>query len=213
MAMIRVDMQPHQHKNGFLFTLLGKTNNGLPPKRHGVQNIDLYKRWAGETDRLCPPLPANAARGGFCDSSQGWVGAASAWGSHKQCRGVWRGAGAKQPHNLRRYNATPHFKRVQCNRARHTVWSRCQLPRGQPSLSWTHLFVSGFNARKRSQLYQSMGGVLHQKMVLCIKFIEWIDCSLVHPCSVSIQRRRGAQHNLDPTAARVDPLTSGCAIF
>ena len=67
--------------------------------------------------------------------------AASAWGSHKQCRGVWRGAGAKQPHNLRRYNATPHFKRVQCNRAQPTVWSRCQLPRGQPSLSWTHLFV------------------------------------------------------------------------
>ena len=88
--------------------------------------------------------------------------AASAWGSHKQCRGVWRGAGAKQPHNLRRYNATPHFKRVQCNRAQPTVWSRCQLPRGQPSLSWTHLFVSGFNARKGSQLYQSMGGVLHQ---------------------------------------------------
>ena len=109
-----------------------------------------------------------------------------------------------QPHILKGYNATVHDP--QCG-----VDASCQ--EGNPPSPELTFLSGGFNARKRPQLYQSMGGVLHQKMVLCIEFIEWIDCSLVHPCSVSIQRRRGAQHNLDPTAARVDPLTSGCAIF
>ena len=58
-----------------------------------------------------------------------------------------------QPHILKGYNATVHDP--QCG-----VDASCQ--EGNPPSPELTFLSGGFNARKRSQLYQSMGGVLHQ---------------------------------------------------
>ena len=58
-----------------------------------------------------------------------------------------------QPHILPGYNTTVHDP--QCG-----VDASCQ--EGNPPSPELTFLSGGFNARKRSQLYQSMGGVLHQ---------------------------------------------------
>ena len=116
-----------------------------------------------------PPLPANAARGGFCDSSQGWSSAMPGMVGQLQRGAVTSSAGASeealapsnptiyvdtmQPHILKGYNATVH--NPQCG-----VDASCQ--EGNPPSPELTFLSGGFNARKRPQLYQCMGGVLHQ---------------------------------------------------